>query len=214
MKELNEYIKILHKGGNNEKKPYFVNKCNVYFPSNNDKILIDEVGKYSISKPEKANLIVDIIYKIMGTTDITITDGTACIGGDTLAFSNKFKLVNSIEMDKTRYEYLKHNMAIFGRTNISFYNDSYLNLFKTIKQDVIYLDPPWGGPDYKTKKYVKLTLGDVPLEAICKEIIDYKLSKLIVLKLPFNYDLRDFKNLHRFKMYNLHNMLVITIKLS
>lgn len=198
----------LYIGGNN-----ITSKENIYFPSNNDKILIDDVGKYSISKPDKANLIVQIIKKIMNTTNLTITDGTACIGGDTLAFSETFDHVNSVELDKTRYDYLKHNMDVFGRKNITFYNDSYINLYDKLKQDVIYLDPPWGGPDYKNKKYVKLSLGNVPLEELCKDIIDNKLCKLIVLKLPFNYDLKDFKNLHRFKIYNLNRILLITIKL-
>jgi 16S rRNA G966 N2-methylase RsmD len=213
MDQLNDYIKKLYIGGKPNNKPYFINKCNIYFPSNNDKILIDEVGKYSISKPDKANLIADIIIKTMNTTNLTITDGTACIGGDTLAFSQKFSHVNSIELDKTRYEYLKHNMGIFGRTNISFYNDSYLNLYSTLKQDVIYLDPPWGGPEYKNQQYVKLSLGNMPLEELCRNIIENKLCKLIVLKLPFNYDLKDFKNLHRFKMYNLNRILLITFKI-
>jgi 16S rRNA G966 N2-methylase RsmD len=198
----------LYIGGNN-----ITSRENIYFPSNNDKILIDDVGKYSISKPDKANLIVQIIKKIMNTTNLTITDGTACIGGDTLAFSETFDHVNSVELDKTRYDYLKHNMDVFGRKNITFYNDSYINLYDKLKQDVIYLDPPWGGPDYKNKKYVKLSLGNVPLEELCKDIIDNKLCKLIVLKLPFNYDLKDFKNLHRFKIYNLNRILLITIKL-
>jgi len=198
----------LYIGGN-----IITSKENIYFPSNNDKILIDDVGKYSISKPDKANLIVQIIKKIMNTTNLIITDGTACIGGDTLAFSETFDHVNSVELDKTRYDYLKHNMDVFGRKNITFYNDSYINLYDKLKQDVIYLDPPWGGPDYKNKKYVKLSLGNVPLEELCKDIIDNKLCKLIVLKLPFNYDLKDFKNLHRFKIYNLNRILLITIKL-
>jgi hypothetical protein len=89
-----------------------------YFPSNNDKILIDDVGKYSITKPDKTHIIIDIIIKTMQTDKLVITDGTACIGGDTLAFSEKFTSVNSVELDKTRYEYLKHNMDIFGRKNM------------------------------------------------------------------------------------------------
>ena len=136
MDQLNDYIKKLYIGGKPNNKPYFINKCNIYFPSNNDKILIDEVGKYSISKPDKANLITDIIIKIMNTTNLTITDGTACIGGDTLAFSQKFSHVNSIELDKTRYEYLKHNMDIFGRKNISFFK-FFSNCLKTSSNDLI-----------------------------------------------------------------------------
>ena len=107
----------------------------------------------------------------------TITDGTACIGGDTLSFSREFKSVNAIEFDKTRYEYLKHNMKLFNCNNITFYNDDYLNLYKSLKQDVIFLDPPWGGPDYKNKKSLTLALGNMKLDDLSRDIIKNKLHR-------------------------------------
>ena len=213
MKELNEYIKILNGGGSNEKKPYFVNKCNLYFPSNNDKILIDEVGKYSISLPEKSKIITNLISKYLNNkTDIIITDAMACIGGDTLSFAKTFTKVNAIEMDKIRYEYLKHNMNLFNINNVSYYNDDYLNIYDKLLQDVIYIDPPWGGPEYKSKKSVKIKLGEKKLEELCDNIIQKKLCKLLVLKLPFNYDLSELK-FYDLKMVVLNKILIITIEI-
>jgi hypothetical protein len=137
MKTIEDYIMD---GGGNE-----------FFPNQNDKILIDEVGKYSISKPYAVEKITEIIKRNIFSFDKTITDAFSCIGGDTLGFSKLFKHVNANELDKTRFEYLKHNMKIFNRTNITFYNEDYFELVKKLKQDVIYLDPPWGGVDYKNR---------------------------------------------------------------
>jgi len=184
-----------------------------FFPSNNDKILIDAVGKYSISLPDKSKVITNLISKQFNSTDLTITDAMACIGGDTLTFSQTFKKVNAIEMDLERYNYLVHNMSIFECKNITFYNKNYLDIFKELKQDVIYLDPPWGGPEYKHKKTIKIKLGETKLEELCDDIIQNKLCKLLVLKLPFNYDLNELK-FYNLTMTVLGKIIVIIIKIE
>ena len=183
-----------------------------FFPSNNDKILIDDVGKYSISLPDKSKVICNLISKHVGSNDITITDAMACIGGDTLSFSQTFKNVIAVEMDKIRFEYLKHNMELFETTNIEFINNDYIKIKNMLKQDVIYIDPPWGGPDYKTKKTIKIKIGDETLESICHSIIDQKICKWLVLKLPFNYDLTELK-FYDFKMYVLNKIIIILINI-
>jgi hypothetical protein len=209
MKKLNDYITKLHThtythtGGGTD-----------YFPENNDKILIDDVGKYSISKPYAVEKITNIIKKNINPSDKTITDGFACIGGDTLGFSKIFKEVNSNELDKTRFEYLKHNMNTFNRTNINFYNEDYFDLVTKLKQDVIYLDPPWGGVDYKNAKKFKIIIGDKKFEDLCKKIIDDKLCKLLVLKLPFNYDLDELKTFSKPRFYLLGRILIAIIKID
>ena len=184
-----------------------------FFPSNNDKILIDAVGKYSISLPDKSKVITNLISKQFNSTDITITDAMACIGGDTLTFSQTFKNVNAVEMDLERYNYLVHNMEVFECKNITFYNKNYLEIFKELKQDVIYLDPPWGGPEYKNKKIIKIKLGETRLEELCDDIIQNKLCKLLVLKLPFNYDLNELK-FYNLTMTVLGKIIVIIIKIE
>jgi 16S rRNA G966 N2-methylase RsmD len=184
-----------------------------FFPSNNDKILIDSVGKYSITLPDKTQIITNLIEKYMGTNDITITDAMACVGGDTLTFSKTFKSVNACELDKTRFEYLKHNMEIFEQKNINFINDDYLNIYHKLTQDVIYIDPPWGGPEYKTKSSIKIKLGEKKLEEICDDIIQKKLCKLLVLKLPYNYNLNELK-FYTHYINVLKNIVIISIPIS
>jgi len=194
------------------KRPNF-NFTNEYFPAHNDQILIDEVGKYSISKPGKAKLIANLIYENMHTNNITITEGMSSVGGDTLALSNKFKKVNAVELDKTRFTYLQHNMKVFNRTNIEYYNESYLDLYKKLKQDVIYLDPPWGGPEYKNLDKVKIQVSNTKLEDLCEDIIQNKLCKLLVLKLPYNYDIEELKK-YNIKTYDLRKILIVIIKIN
>jgi len=183
-----------------------------FFPSNNDKIRIDTVGKYSITLPNKTQIITNLIAKYMNTSDLVITDAMACVGGDTLTFSKTFTKVNACELDAVRFEYLKHNMELFECENITFINNNYLDIFDKITQDVIYIDPPWGGPEYKKKDKIKIKFGEKTLEDICDSIVEKKLCKLLVLKLPYNYDLTDLK-WHQLNMNVIDRMIIITIKI-
>jgi len=183
-----------------------------FFPSNNDKIRIDTVGKYSITLPNKTQIITNLIAKYMNTSDLIITDAMACVGGDTLTFSKTFTKVNACELDAVRFEFLKHNMEIFECKNITYFNNNYLDIFDKITQDVIYLDPPWGGPEYKKKDKVRIKFGEKTLEDICDIIVEKKLCKLLVLKLPYNYDLTDLK-WHQLNMNVIDRMIIITIKI-
>jgi 16S rRNA G966 N2-methylase RsmD len=206
MQKLNEYINLIakKKGG----------AYTDYFPEKNSEILIDDVGKYSISKPYAVEKITNIIKKNINPYNLTITDGFACIGGDTLGFSRIFKHVNSNELDETRFKYLQHNMNLFDRKNITFYNKDYFELVKEIKQDVIYLDPPWGGVDYKNEKKIKIVIGDKKFEDLCRTIVNEKLCKLLILKLPFNYDLDELKTFCKTRIYLLGRILIVIIKIT
>ena len=115
------------------------------------KLRIDKVGEYSISIPEDAQKTSKIILQIINNNDIIITDATAGVGGNSISFADNFKLVNSIELDPNRFEYLKNNLSIYKLKNIKLYNSDFLQIISLLKQDVVFIDPPWGGKDYKSK---------------------------------------------------------------
>ena len=60
-------------------------------------LLISDEGLYSITPYKCAELISNIIKTRLGE-DITIADGTANIGGNTISFAKNFKKVISIEI--------------------------------------------------------------------------------------------------------------------
>lgn len=193
-----------------------------YFPYQQDvninDLKIDEVSKYSITLPKKADFITKLILSYFKKIDnyihdqLIITDATAGVGGNVLSFCKYDMKVIAVELDKNRFEYLKHNTTIYGY-KIDLYNNNYLDIYKELKQDIIYIDPPWGGLCYKEMENIILYLGNKTIEEICIDISLNKLAKLIVLKLPYNYDINNFKykvNLP-FNIYNLKNILLIFI---
>lgn len=201
---------------------------NIFFPNMNNKhILMDDVAKYSITLPEKADMITEIIrknYQLIFPTDnldeLIITDAMACIGGNTLSFSKCFKEVNANEINTTRFQYLVHNMKEYERTNISFYNDNYLNIIHKLKQHIVFIDPPWGGPIYKSQYKMDIMIQydeeanqpvkEVKLDEIIDNIFSDEMTKMIIYKLPINYNIDNFKK-YKYKMMCLKNMLLIMI---
>lgn len=107
-----------------------------------------------------------------------------------MSFAKKFKAVNAVELDDTRFEYLQHNLSALGLTNVKCLHGSYTELFKDLEEDAVFLDPPWGGPEYMLQKKVSLFFGDQNISVVVSALVSR--VKLIVLKLPNNFDMLPF----------------------
>jgi 16S rRNA G966 N2-methylase RsmD len=197
---------------------------NIFFPDMaNKNIMMDDVAKYSITLPEKADMISEIIkknyhlnYQKDDITQLTITDAMACVGGNTLSFAKSFKSVNANEINITRYQYLVNNMKEYNMENISFYNGNYLNLINKLKQHIVFVDPPWGGPIYKSQYKMDIIINtdddkEVKLHEIIDDILkDENETKMIIFKLPINHNIDNFKK-YKYKMACLKNMILMMI---
>ena len=121
--------------------------------------------------------------------DLTITDATAGIGGDSINFGTYFNKVNSVEMSKENCEALKNNIKQYKLTNVKVTCDDYNNVVNKLSQDVVFIDAPWG-LDYKEKEKMKLYLGKLELVYFVNTLI--RDTDLVVLKVPNNYDFQHF----------------------
>lgn len=158
-------------------------------PNTRTQIKMDDESLYSTTDQLTADRISKDILKFVPNTSI-ITDATACIGGTAYSFSQFFSKVNAIEIDSSRYTLLVNNISVLlketGKDNISFYNDDSINVCRQLKQHVIFIDPPWGGPDYKKQAKLSLYLSNIELSSVCKQLHSY--TEYIVLKVPTNFD--------------------------
>ena len=174
--------------------PYLQDKTKVV------NLKIDKESIHYISIREYAEKISQIIKihlnKIkINHKDAVIIDATACVGGDTISFGlSKFKQVYAIELDKNIAEYLQNNIDVYELNNVIVINNNMLDIVNKLSSNVIYMDPPWGGKNYKTNEHLRLNISDVPLETICNNCFDsnimHKEPELVVLKLPTNYDIK------------------------
>jgi 16S rRNA G966 N2-methylase RsmD len=118
-----------------------------------------------------------------------------------------FKKVNSVELDKDIYEGLKYNCTeVYKRDNITFYNDDCLKVIPKVKQNIIFIDPPWGGYDYKKTDKLPLFLGDKNIFDIVMDWYDQSLAELIVVKYPNNFDLDPFLKEKKFPFIFLQKL--------
>jgi hypothetical protein len=65
-----------------------------------------------------------------------------------------------------------------------------------IQQDIVFLDPPWGGPKYKDVKTMPLYLGDRHLADIIADLSSSAPvhgTRYVVFKAPKNFDVDDMR---------------------
>ena len=231
-------------------KIFYRNKIMRIFPPlknvcNYSKLKIDNDSFSYITIREIADIISKIIcYHLLkynlNPQKINIVDYTSGVGGNVLSFSKHFGFVHAIELCNLRCEYLINNIDVYGYKNIKVINDSALNYLDNLIIDninVVFMDPPWGGIGYNFVDKLHLELGGVPIEELIYDIFK-KFSenlnieknnkngndKLIVLKLPKNYDIEFFyefvkKNnkldnyVIRTYVYILNKMLIVVCEM-
>ena len=146
---------------------------------------LDDEAFYSVTDQYTADRISKDILRVFPNLQV-ITDATACIGGNTYSFSKFFPKVNAIEVDPLRYQYLQHNMKVLETLNVELHLSDLLIACHRLYQDLIFIDPPWGGPDYKSKEAIDLFISDVELSEVCEHIKDT--TKYIAIKVPTNFN--------------------------
>lgn len=154
-----------------------------------NQIKLDDEALYSVTDQQTADKITNELLKFVPANAI-VTDGTACIGGNTFSLTRSFRFVNAVELEPVKYKYLKHNMTLLGVDNIACYKGDILEYVSLLDQTLVFLDPPWGGPEYKSKDSVELGLSGCPLEEVCRRLAPY--TTYIAIKTPTNFNVDPF----------------------
>lgn len=195
---------ILQNGGSisqNNYKFIFPYKKGVKY----DKLKMTEEGEYSITKRNDGIQILNIMKNIIGNLrNKTITDLTGNVGGDTILFGLNFKKVKSIEFNKENFKVLENNINVYNLNNVELFEGDSTKIYNWMT-DILYIDPPWGGSNYRNSNNIDLFFGDYRLD----DYIDFILKqswkpKYIILKLPKNYNFDRFSNFNG-KKYDILN---------
>jgi len=180
-----------------------------------NKLQYDDEGLYSITNYTEADIISNFLKDYFFYSDkINILDGTGGLGGNTISFSKYFNSVTSIELNPIRYEMLNNNINIYELKNIKTLNTDSINyLYNNYDNyNIYFFDPPWGGPNYKKKDIINLYLGTKSLLEITLFLKNNTKNKLLVYKLPFNYNFDEF-NIFNYKLYKIKNYYIIIISI-
>lgn len=175
-------------------------------------MIISETYKNIYTNSNQAIQILFYIRKALNDYNIClknngiIVDGTAGMGGNSVYFCRYFDYVYSIDVSDYCITYLEHNLKEYQNKFII--NDNCLDILKIIKFDILFLDPPWGGSNYKSYKSLNLYLSGYNLNYVIEEL--YTKCKLIAIKVPINYNLNT-NSLWKIKINKIYK---ITNKLS
>jgi len=165
-------------------------------------------GEYSITRRADGKRLLQKMISVIGSPQYkSIVDLTGNVGGDTILFGLNFERVLSIELQNNNFDALRHNIEIYGLHNVKVILGDSTDIFNW-KTEIVYIDPPWGGPGYKTKENIDVFLGEQRLD----EYLIYLLAQswrpdYIFLKLPKNYNFNRIINIpvkahHRFAIRN------------
>jgi hypothetical protein len=179
------------RGGNIVQSKMFPEKSGIDY----SQLRITPEGEYSITKKHDSLKIVENMRKLCGSLkNKSIVDLTGNVGGDTIRFGMNFKYVESYELNPENFEALKNNVEVYNLDKkIKLFMGDSTKLYHTKKVDVLYMDPPWGGPDYKDKENLDLYLGSERIDLYLKDILEQTWRpNYIFLKLPSNYNFNRF----------------------
>lgn len=101
-------------------------------------------------------------------------------------------LVIAIDIDPLKIELARNNAEVYGVSDrIEFIVGDYYTLAPTLKSDVVFLAPPWGGPSYLLKE--TFSIDDVmPNYKGGRHLYEltHQITKNIAYFLPRNIDVK------------------------
>jgi predicted RNA methylase len=184
-----------------------------------DQLKITPEGEYSMTKRADGKRMLQRLTSIIGSlSNKDVTDLTGNVGGDAILFGLHCKTVNTIEIDKDNFDALENNVKVFGLDNVILHFGDSTKVYNWYT-DILYIDPPWGGSDYKEKTNLDLFLGEHRIDLFIKDILkEHWRPNYIVLKLPRNYNfsrlnmnlLNNVKKLHKFSIRTF-NCIVLEV---
>ena len=84
-------------------------------------------------------------------------DGFCGAGGNTIQFALTCQRVIAVDIDHKKIELARNNARIYGvEHKIDFIVGDFFEVVPMLKADVIFLSPPWGGPEYASQAVFNL----------------------------------------------------------
>lgn len=144
-------------------------------------IKLDRESWFSVT-PEKV-----AIYTAQRCACDVIIDAFCGAGGNTIQFAKTCQRVIAIDIDEKKIEMAKHNAGIYGVADrIEFIVGDYFKLASSLKADVVFLSPPWGGPQYLKEDVYDIEKSLLPLPATDIMAYTRQITSNIAIYLPRN----------------------------
>ena len=210
MEEKHKYINL---ETDDRIKDDYRRKISFYFPINNklgelknitpknpNNLKLTYEGIYSITRPEQGAQFLGIFKGRNDFKNSILVDGTAGLGGDLIYLGQLFDKCVAFEINSTHANAITSNTQEYG-INCEVINKDFTKEYKTVLSNntILWLDPPWGGPDKWKEDNLKLHFyGDDKIYV--NDFIDdcFKCgTSLIILKCPIKTYIADLKERYK-----------------
>ncbi|CAL5329636.1 unnamed protein product [Camellia sinensis] len=169
-------------------KKYWLQRYDL-FSKYDQGIKMDEEGWFSVTPEEIA------VRHAERSGGGVVIDCFAGVGGNAIQFAKMCYHVVAIDIDPQKVELAFNNAKIYGVEDyIDFIVGDFFQLARTLKGDVAFLSPPWGGPLYKTIGNFTLDLLK-PKDGYSLFQIAQTITPNIVMFLPRHVDLHQVEEL-------------------
>lgn len=187
------------------------NRLRYFFPKIDGvsfiKLQVSNIGDYSITPTQDSYKMARLLFESLPkfNKEYIITDATSGNAGNTIHFAHFFHKVNAVDISETHCKICQNNIKTYKLNNVNVIHANYLTIMNQLEQDVVFLDPPWGGPNYKKYAKVPLYLGQRRLDNIVSDLFESKAAMIIGIKIPYNFDLTTFYEHVHYKYINIYN---------
>jgi 16S rRNA G966 N2-methylase RsmD len=169
----------------------------------NGRMEVDETGLFSVTSGKWGSAMTNIlswccqqVHWGRPPEEQTVIDLTASVGGMTLALAKNFARVIAVEIDSHRAALCQENMIRHGVDNkVEVINRDAMELIPQLRQNcavMVFVDPPWGGINYKRERRQVLTMGQWTLEEVLQQLAKHLSPGMVGVRLPVNFDLECF----------------------
>jgi hypothetical protein len=197
-------------------------------PSLMQRVVLDDVALFSVTAAPVADDMTRRLLRHL-SPHATVIDGTACVGGNTLSFARSFRRVIACEIALSRARLLRANVETLGFPTLGGMCETSKDVDEVLESSAskgvvvfhgavedlllgaseaslgqgLFLDPPWGGPEYKTLKSLSLFLGETPVSRLVANVARGAIKQratgrgplrqlqVICLKGPFNLNVQE-----------------------
>ncbi|XP_026402217.1 trimethylguanosine synthase-like isoform X1 [Papaver somniferum] len=175
-------------------KKYWFQRYNL-FSLYDEGIQMDEEGWYSVTPEEIAIKHAEKAAATAAGGGGVIIDCFSGVGGNSIQFAKKCSNVIAIDIDPQKVALANSNAKIYGvEEYIDFVVGDFFQLASSLKGDVVFLSPPWGGPTYTTVEKFTLDLLQ-PKDGYSIFQAAQKITPNIIMFLPRNVNLHQVEEL-------------------
>jgi len=150
----------------------------------------DDEAMWSMTHKHIGETLCEELLKLPAiSSESMITDAMASVGGNTIPFSRYFASVTAVEINIGRKKMLDYNLQLHGIKNVTTIHEDYSDVMYSIRQDIVFFDPPWG-LGYRKNQNMRIKINDKHIE----DLISRCRAKYVMVKLPRNYDFAFFES--------------------